>query len=106
MNIKRGLLMLDMGILDIIVMDFLVMVTSLMDLTSAKLSLDMDTQVLATIIEVHKEFKDMDIIRGLLSLDMVISDIIVMDFLVMVTSLMDLTSAKLSQDMDTQVLAT
>merc|ERR1719153_1199634 len=57
MNIKRGLLMLDMVILDIIVMDFLVMVTSLMDLTSAKLSQDMDTQVLATIIEVHKEFK-------------------------------------------------
>merc|ERR1711970_157601 len=100
MNIKRGLLMLDMGILDIIVMDFLVLVTSHMDLTSAKLSQSMDTQVLATIIEVHKEFKDMDIIRGLLSLDMVISDIIVMVFLVMVTSHMDLTSVRLNLAMD------
>merc|ERR1719228_3120896 len=45
MNIKRGLLMLDMGILDIIVMVFLVMVTSHMDLTSVRLNLAMDILV-------------------------------------------------------------
>merc|ERR1712215_408908 len=70
--------MLDMGILDIIVMDFLVMVTSLMDLTSAKLSLDttmvMVTPMFTKIVPTTMVPMDMKLImnteRGQLMLDM------------------------------------
>merc|ERR1712055_1221752 len=47
---------------------FLDMVIFHMVMTSAELNLDMVTQVLATIIEVHREFMDMVTIRGLLNL--------------------------------------
>merc|ERR1719153_385448 len=70
MSIKRDQLMLSllMVILDIIVMVSLAMVIFHMVMTSAKLNLDVVTQVLATIIEVIREFMDMVTTRGLLNL--------------------------------------
>merc|ERR1712082_152512 len=70
MSTKRDQLMLSLGmvILDIIVMVFLGMVIFHMVLISAKLNLDMVTQVLAITIEVLREFMDMVTIRGLLNL--------------------------------------